>query len=201
MGKSPTAAGIALAASSVSWTFASIGSGRLMIRTSYRLAAGVGGVCLIAGSAVLMTLNPLRQSRAGGHRRGAHGDRHGLLQHRLCRLDPGERRLERAGNGHQFDNVHAHGRIVGRRVGIRSDRQFRHPSPAAGSRRRGQPVDAAGGAPGARYRRARPVDRGDRELGARRLRDRWAHRGSESILALALPARLSPTRQALFERV
>ena len=58
MGKSPTAAGIALAASSVSWTFASIASGRLMIRTSYRLAAGVGGVCLIAGSAVLMTLNP-----------------------------------------------------------------------------------------------------------------------------------------------
>ena len=58
MGRSPTAAGIALAASSVSWTFASIASGRLMIRTSYRLAAGVGGVFLIAGSVVLMTLDP-----------------------------------------------------------------------------------------------------------------------------------------------
>jgi len=58
MGRSPTAAGIALAASSVSWTFASIASGRLMIRTSYRLAAGIGGVCLVAGSLVLMTLNP-----------------------------------------------------------------------------------------------------------------------------------------------
>ena len=58
MGRSPTAAGIALAASSVSWTFGSIASGRLMIRTSYRLAAGVGGVFLIAGSVVLMTLDP-----------------------------------------------------------------------------------------------------------------------------------------------
>ena len=58
MGRSPTAAGIALAASSVSWTFASIALGRLMIRTSYRLAAGVGGVFLIAGSVVLMTLDP-----------------------------------------------------------------------------------------------------------------------------------------------
>ena len=58
MGRSPAAAGLALAASSVSWTFASIASGRLMIRTSYRLAAGVGGVCLVAGSLVLMTLDP-----------------------------------------------------------------------------------------------------------------------------------------------
>jgi EmrB/QacA subfamily drug resistance transporter len=58
MGRSPTAAGLALAASSVSWTFASIASGRLMIRTSYRLAAGIGGVCLVAGSLVLITLDP-----------------------------------------------------------------------------------------------------------------------------------------------
>ena len=58
MGRSPAAAGIALAASSVSWTFASFASGRLMSRTSYRLAAGIGGVCLVAGSLVLMTLDP-----------------------------------------------------------------------------------------------------------------------------------------------
>jgi EmrB/QacA subfamily drug resistance transporter len=58
MGRSPAAAGLALAASSVSWTFASIASGRLMIRTSYRLSATVGGVCLVAGSLVLVTLDP-----------------------------------------------------------------------------------------------------------------------------------------------
>jgi EmrB/QacA subfamily drug resistance transporter len=58
MGRSPAAAGMVLAASSVSWTFASVASGRLMIRTSYRLAAGIGGVCLVAGSLVLMTLVP-----------------------------------------------------------------------------------------------------------------------------------------------
>jgi EmrB/QacA subfamily drug resistance transporter len=58
MGRSPAAAGMVLAASSVSWTCGSIASGRLMVRTSYRLAAAVGGLCLVAGSLVLMTLDP-----------------------------------------------------------------------------------------------------------------------------------------------
>ncbi len=44
MGRSPTAAGLALGAASVSWTFASLAAGRLMIRTSYRQAATIGGV-------------------------------------------------------------------------------------------------------------------------------------------------------------
>ena len=43
MGRSPTAAGLALGAASVSWTFASLAAGRLMIRTSYRRAAMIGG--------------------------------------------------------------------------------------------------------------------------------------------------------------
>ena len=58
MGRSPTAAGLALGAASVSWTFASLAAGRLMIRTSYRLAATIGGVTLIAGTSVLMGLGP-----------------------------------------------------------------------------------------------------------------------------------------------
>jgi MFS family permease len=58
MGRSPAAAGLALGAASVSWTFASVAAGRLMIRTSYRLAATVGGAFLIAGTLVLMTLGP-----------------------------------------------------------------------------------------------------------------------------------------------
>jgi len=58
MGRDATAAGVVLAASSVSWAFASMASGRLMIRTSYRLAATIGGVALVAGSLVLMTLDP-----------------------------------------------------------------------------------------------------------------------------------------------
>ncbi len=58
MGRSPTAAGLALGAASVSWTFASLAAGRLMIRTSYRLAATIGGVSLIAGTSVLMGLGP-----------------------------------------------------------------------------------------------------------------------------------------------
>ncbi|MFL5268406.1 MAG: MDR family MFS transporter [Stellaceae bacterium] len=58
MGGSPAAAGLALGAASVSWTFASVAGGRLMIRTSYRLAATVGGVALIAGTLVLINLGP-----------------------------------------------------------------------------------------------------------------------------------------------
>jgi MFS family permease len=58
MGRSPAAAGIALGAASVSWTFASLAAGRLMIRTSYRQAATVGGFSLIVGAAMLAALGP-----------------------------------------------------------------------------------------------------------------------------------------------
>ncbi len=58
MGRDATAAGVVLAASSVSWAFASMAAGRLMIRTSYRLSASIGGLCLVIGSIVLILLTP-----------------------------------------------------------------------------------------------------------------------------------------------
>ena len=58
MGRSPGVAGFALGCMSVSWMFASMAAGRLMIRTSYRLAAAIGGVALVAGSTMLATLQP-----------------------------------------------------------------------------------------------------------------------------------------------
>jgi EmrB/QacA subfamily drug resistance transporter len=58
MGLTAVASGIVLAASSVSWALASFAGGRLMIRTSYRLAATVGGFCLVAGSLVLAVVTP-----------------------------------------------------------------------------------------------------------------------------------------------
>ena len=179
MGRSPAAAGITLAVSSVSWTFASMASGRLMIRTSYRLAAGIGGVCLVASSLVLMTLDPSDSLLRVGTGALLERNRHGVLQYRLYRLDSGCRRLERARHGHQFDDVHAHGRFRGWGRGIRRDRQFRHPSPVAGSRKRGQPADAAGGAASAQCPRDRKADRGDRELDANRLCNCWARRTRE----------------------
>ena len=60
MGKSVLAAGLALAANSVSWAFASIAAGRLMVRTSYRAAAVVGGLALVAGALMLVSLDPTR---------------------------------------------------------------------------------------------------------------------------------------------
>jgi len=58
MGKSPAVAGVVIAAQSVSWMFAAFAAGRLMIRTSYRLTAAIGGASLVAGAAMLVLLAP-----------------------------------------------------------------------------------------------------------------------------------------------
>jgi MFS family permease len=58
MGRSPGTAGFVVGAASVSWMFAAIIAGRLMIRTSYRLTAAIGGVNLVAGTVVLLCLDP-----------------------------------------------------------------------------------------------------------------------------------------------
>ena len=58
MGGSPSLAGFAVGAASVSWMFAAIIAGRLMIRTTYRLTAGIGGLSLLAGALMLTALHP-----------------------------------------------------------------------------------------------------------------------------------------------
>lgn len=58
MGRSPGTAGFALGCMSVSWMFASMAAGRLMIRTSYRLTAAIGGLALVAGAVMLTSLQP-----------------------------------------------------------------------------------------------------------------------------------------------
>src|SRR5579875_1106999 len=60
MGLSPTAAGLVLGAMSVTWALASIFGGRVMVFTSYRLVASVGGGFLVAGSLILASLTPER---------------------------------------------------------------------------------------------------------------------------------------------
>jgi EmrB/QacA subfamily drug resistance transporter len=57
MGRSPSVAGFVIGAISVSWMFASFAAGRLMIRTSYRLTATIGGGMLVAGCLFLVTLD------------------------------------------------------------------------------------------------------------------------------------------------
>jgi len=58
MGASPAVAGLALGASSILWTFGTFGSGRLMVRLSYRAAALWGGIIMIVGAALLLTASP-----------------------------------------------------------------------------------------------------------------------------------------------
>ncbi|WP_428946083.1 MDR family MFS transporter [Pantoea sp. FN060301] len=56
-GGTPLQAGSALAMMSIGWPLASTLSGRLMLRTSYRFTAQLGSLLLIAGTALLLTLN------------------------------------------------------------------------------------------------------------------------------------------------
>jgi EmrB/QacA subfamily drug resistance transporter len=58
MGRSAGVAGFALGCQSVSWMFATIIAGRLMVRTSYRLSAGIGAAALFGGGALLALLTP-----------------------------------------------------------------------------------------------------------------------------------------------
>ena len=58
MGRSPGVAGFALGCQSVSWMFATFIAGRLMIRTSYRLSAAIGGVALLIGGALFLMMTP-----------------------------------------------------------------------------------------------------------------------------------------------
>ena len=58
MGRSALTGGLVLGTMSITWAVASFFGGRLMVRTSYRLTAVLGTLALIAGSLVLITLTP-----------------------------------------------------------------------------------------------------------------------------------------------
>jgi hypothetical protein len=58
MGRSPLVAGFALTVMSLGWTFASAIAGQVMVRTSYRAAAVMGGFSLLAGNVVLIAMQP-----------------------------------------------------------------------------------------------------------------------------------------------
>ena len=58
MGGSPTLAGFAVATQSISWSISGIFAGALMVRTSYRLVGSAGALVVIAGSAILIALQP-----------------------------------------------------------------------------------------------------------------------------------------------
>ncbi len=60
MGRDATAGGLVLGAMSVSWAFASIAAGPIMLRGTYRLTAVLGGLALVAGCAILLALTPAR---------------------------------------------------------------------------------------------------------------------------------------------
>ena len=58
MGLSTLAGGLVLGAMSVSWALASLLGGRIMVRTTYRLVAVLGGIALVAGCAILIFTPP-----------------------------------------------------------------------------------------------------------------------------------------------
>jgi EmrB/QacA subfamily drug resistance transporter len=58
MGRSPLVAGFALTVMSLGWTAASAIAGQVMVRTSYRAAAVLGGLALLVGNLVLILMQP-----------------------------------------------------------------------------------------------------------------------------------------------
>ncbi len=58
MGRNAIAGGLVLGAMSVTWALASLLAGRLMVRTSYRLVAVLGGMALVLGCFILVLLTP-----------------------------------------------------------------------------------------------------------------------------------------------
>jgi MFS family permease len=58
MGRGAIVGGLVLGAMSVSWALASLAAGRMMLRTSYRVVAIMGGVSLSIGCAMLVVLRP-----------------------------------------------------------------------------------------------------------------------------------------------
>lgn len=57
MGRAPGVVGVVVGATSVSWMFAAFVAGRLMIRTSYRMTAAIGGVALVVGTLMLTVID------------------------------------------------------------------------------------------------------------------------------------------------
>ena len=58
MGRGAIDGGLVLGAMSVSWALASLAAGRIMMRTSYRVVAMLGGLSLLTGCAMLTALRP-----------------------------------------------------------------------------------------------------------------------------------------------
>jgi EmrB/QacA subfamily drug resistance transporter len=58
MGRPAVVGGLVLGAMSVTWAFASLLAGRIMLRTSYRRVAVLGGSALVTGCAMLTDLGP-----------------------------------------------------------------------------------------------------------------------------------------------
>jgi EmrB/QacA subfamily drug resistance transporter len=58
MGYSATVAGVAFGATSVMWAVASFLAASVMIRTSFRFAATIGGAVIVVGNAILIAMSP-----------------------------------------------------------------------------------------------------------------------------------------------
>jgi EmrB/QacA subfamily drug resistance transporter len=58
MGRSPATAGFVVAILSVAWSGGSIGAGRALAKTSYRLTGAAGAIALLGGTALLIMLDP-----------------------------------------------------------------------------------------------------------------------------------------------
>ena len=143
MGRSALAGGLVLGAMSVTWAVASFFGGRLMVRTTYRLTAVLGTLCLVAGTRRPDRADTGTRRGMGKRRLVADRRRHGTVQHHVHRIDPGGRALAPARRGDLVLHVSAlRGAVAGRSIirggaelhaAARDTRRRAHGEPAAGS--------------------------------------------------------------------
>jgi hypothetical protein len=192
MGCSPTAAGMVLGAASVSWTFASLAAGRLMIRTSYRRAAIIGGVSLIAGTAVLITLGPASHLLWAATGSLLIGIGMGFCNTAFLVSTQASAGFDQRGMATSSIMFMRIVGKLGRCRRIRRYPQFRGRSAHFPRRRRHQPPVAAGGPARARHRRDRPAERGDRRRIAQCLRRSRRRRNRQPDAGMGLAGTSQP---------
>ena len=161
MGRGTSAIGAAVAAMSISWAVASVLAGRLMLRTSYRASAMLGGAMLALGSAVLVLMTPQSSVAWAVLGASARGHRHGFVQHDLPGLGAGRGGAARARCRDGIEHVHAHRGPGDRRRALWRAGQCRHRPLRAARRARRRPPDGSRPSPGARPGRDGDADRGD----------------------------------------
>ena len=122
MGQSAMTAGLAIMSMSATSPIGAVAAGQIMLRSSYRVTASIGGVFFIIGTVMMTLLAAGQRAGLGDGKRLADRSRPRPQQQHLYGRDPGRVELEHARHRDRHLHLLAHFRPGARRRGFR-----RHP--------------------------------------------------------------------------